>query len=427
MLRKGILLLVIAIFSWGCNNALRSNYTSVRLSQPVAEYLADQQLVVHNNQPKLETRQAKIHAPLADSFYHLQYRKLAGTSLILEVTDSIGRIRNLAIPQTKLSAFPVGLSTTTTPIIIAGILTQRDNSSYSDWTDLAAIGFSIVSLGSDLLAFPLIKLAYPNSHYAVPNNFVIKNVNDVVTLDTSDKNKIFTVTAPVNPDVTPYLNADFQKVTFQYAGLHAGYGLFHRSISQPNDPKLTAAPWFALEFNIQPRKDFRWGIHNTWTQSNSFKSNVTSMQIAYVDHNLRSGQLICGVGLGLGMSSRTASPNITETSQSLDFRKLGNDSQVIIEKTFIPNQRYFFTPFSGFIQYENHISKSMGYSLCFRMTQIESHADYLTRKTLKTTEIIAPGITAERTQNIGSIDRESYTAKNMVFQFNVGLNIRITQ
>jgi hypothetical protein len=65
--------------------------------------------------------------------------------------------------------------------------------------------------------------------------------------------------------------------------------------------------------------------------------------------------------------------------------------------------------------------------LGFRFSQIKSSTPYNVTESLLTKEQIAPGIYAERQQNIGSQFRETLHDKNMVFQFNLGLKYKLNQ
>ena len=426
MFPKRIFPILACLLFLGCNSAFRSSHTSVRLSPPVAEYLSQQTLLIHNNQPKLQTRQVTLQAPYADSFYTLRYRKLSGNSLILEVSDSTGKMRNVAIPQTKLKAFPIALTTTATPLILGGIFSYRDPIQSYYWDDLAAIGIAFFNASTDALAIPLTKLIYRHQHYAVPTSFVLSDLQAVQTLDTLDKAKLFTITAPVNPHVTPYLDADYQKLHQVHFSANGGYGWTHKSSSNGGSlATLPNCPWYALEFNVQTQENFRWGMHHMRNQDTRFNTNITSLQIAYVNNYLRNASLTCGVGIGFGSFKRNQAENLSLTSNLLNGKRLGPDSLVLIEKEFIPNLQYFFTPLSGFIQYERNLGTDVAWIVGFRMTQIKAHTDYYTRQSLQTWEEIAPGITAERIQNIGYRERESSTSTYMVFQGTIGLKIRI--
>lgn len=425
MLRKCLFSFSLVLLFASCNSAFRSSHTSVRLSPPVAEYLSQQTLLIHNNQPKLQTRQVTLQAPFADSFYTLRYRKLSGNSLILEVSDSTGKMRNVAIPQTKLKAFPVGLTTTATPLTLAAYYSQRDPWSSDIWGDAIMIGISIFNLGTDALTIPLVKLANKNSQYAVPKNFTLTNLNDVLTLDTNNKTQLYSIAAPVNPQITPFLDADFQKKQQIFIQGNMGVGLYHRSTSTPAtlNPDLRISPWYAVDFQVQTSNEFAWGFYHLRSLQDNIQSTVTSPQIAYVNNHLQKAKLVCGVGVGLGTFKRSFAPDVNQTSTLLNGRTLGADSIVMIRKEFIPNLQYLFIPVSGFVQYERELGKSLALTIGMRITRIQTNADYYNYQYLKTWEVIAPGITAERVQNLGFVDRDRYSAQNMLFHLNAGLKI----
>lgn len=426
MLRKCLFIISIALLFASCNSAFRSSHTSVQLSTPVAEYLSQQNLLIHNNQPKLVTRQPKIYAHPYDSSYYLQYRKLTGTSVILEVSDTTGKMRNIAIPQTKLKAFPVALTTTVTPVIAVGFLANRNpHSRYNNWDALALVAIGVLNFSTDALTIPLVYLVNKHQPYAVPRSFSLSDLSTVETVDTFQKEKLYTITAPVNPHVTPYLNAEFQKTFPVFLNASAGYGLVERAFSQSSEPRLGESPWYSFELQIQPSNNFRWGMHHTRNQPTDFQCNTTTLQMAYVNHSLPRSTLSVGLGAGLGSFKRKSAPDLSDTSKLYFNRKLGADSIILIKREFIPNLQYFFPPIAGFIQYENQLTQAVSLTLDFRITRIESHIDYATTQNLKTREVIAPGITSERIQNIGFNQIESFKTKNTLYQFNMGLKIRL--
>jgi hypothetical protein len=427
MLRKCLFSFSLVLLFASCNSAFRSSNTSIRLSPPVAEYLSQQTLLIHNNQPKLQTRQVTLQAPYADSFYTLTYRKLSGNSLILEVSDSSGKMRNIAIPQTKLKAFPVALTTTATPLTLAAYYSQRVPWSSDIWGDVIMIGISIFNLGTDALTIPLVKLTNKNSRYAVPQNYSLTNLNDVLTLDTNNKTQLYSIAAPVNPQITPFLDADFQKKQQIFIQGNIGVGLFHRSTSTPAtlNPDLRISPWYAVDFQVQTSNEFAWGFYHLRSLQNNLQSTVTSPQIAYVNNHLKKAKLVCGVGVGLGTFKRSFAPDVNQSSTLLNGRTLGADSVVMIRKEFIPNLQYLFIPASGFVQYERELGKSLALTIGMRITRIQTNTDYLNYEYLKTWEVIAPGVTAERVQNLGFVTRDRYSAQNMLFHFNTGLKIRL--
>jgi hypothetical protein len=71
------------------------------------------------------------------------------------------------------------------------------------------------------------------------------------------------------------------------------------------------------------------------------------------------------------------------------------------------------------------LGKSLALTIGMRITRIQTNTDYLNYEYLKTWEVIAPGVTAERVQNLGFVTRDRYSAQNMLFHFNTGLKIRL--
>ncbi|MFM8995854.1 MAG: hypothetical protein ACKOI1_06355, partial [Bacteroidota bacterium] len=253
----------------------------------------------------------------------------------------------------------------------------------------------------------------------------LSDLSSVETVDTRQKEPLYTMTAPVNPHVTPYLNAEYQKTFPVFLNASAGYGLVGRAFSESPEPRLGESPWYSFELQIQPSKNFRWGMQHTRNQPSDFQCNTTTLQMAYVNHSLPGSTLSVGLGAGLGSFKRKSAPDLSDSSKLYHNRTLGADSIILIKREFIPNLQFFFPPIAGFIQYENQLTQAVSLTLDFRITRIESHIDYATTQNLKTREVIAPGITSERIQNIGFKQIESYKSKNTLYQFNMGLKIRL--
>jgi hypothetical protein len=425
-MRNLLILCLVSTLTMGCNNLYRSNYTSVTLSKPVAEYLNQQTLTVHNNKPNPTIRKAQVIEPYLDTNYRLQYRRLAGTNLILEVIDSQGNRRNIAIPQTKLTAFPIAFTTTIAPIVVTKLLQYDDPDAYYDYTSEVAVGVTILSALTDALFVPATKLAARNRQFAVPKTFVLNNLDQVQTLDTSNP-KLYTIAQPINPNITPYLDANWQKHTRVFLGAYAGYGLVHHSTSVIPATKLKPSNWYSVALSLQSRPNLRWGVRYDWSKTPEFQTNATSMQLAYVSNETPNAKLIYGLGAGFGSFTRIASNNFTTIVDILNNRKLGNDSSVVTVNTFIPGQTHYFLPFSVFIQYEAAITKNINVTLGVRMASVSSITSFNSQDYLRTNEVIAPGITAERQQNINYPRTITLNSKNMSFQGNIGLNFLITK
>jgi hypothetical protein len=164
MFKRCIYPILACILFFGCNNAYRASYTSISVTKPVADYLSNQTLTIHNNQPNAKTRKVQIQSPYTDTFYNLRFKKIAATTIILEISDSTGKIRNVAIPQTKLKAYPIAYTTTFTPAISALLLssTPESNNPYSVNTAIAT-GITIFSAANDLIMLPITQLFYRNN------------------------------------------------------------------------------------------------------------------------------------------------------------------------------------------------------------------------------------------------------------------------
>jgi hypothetical protein len=427
MLIRHIYPILASLLFLGCNNAYRANYTSISVTKPVADYLSNQTLTIHNNKPNTKTRNVKIHAPFTDTFYKLNFKKIAATTVILEVSDSTGKIRNVAIPQTKLRAYPIGATTTTTPIIVAHLLKQRNPDSYYDYPGEIATGIAILSVINDAIYYPALQIMARNRQFTVPKTFVLNDLSQVQTLDTNNPNQIYTITQPVNPNITPYLDADFQKHTQVFLAANAGYGFVHRSSRTSYTEKLSPSPWFNVELNFQGQPALRWGLRYDWSKTNAFFSNTTSLQLAYVNTHLKNANLICGVSAGVGRFTRLLGNDFSLTSDIFLNRKLGADSFVITRNEFVPNQSNYYLPLSAFIQYESLLAKDVSLTLGVRICSMSSFSTYSSKEFLKTTETIAPGITAERWQNINYPKSVTHESQNLSFQCQIGLNFLISQ
>jgi len=427
MLISRIYPILACIVFLGCNNVYRASYTNISVSKPVADYLSNQTLTIHNNKPNRKTRKVQIQSSFTDTFYKLHFKKIAATTVILEISDSTGKIRNIAIPQTKLRAYPIGASTTTTPIIVAHILKQRSPNSYYDYSGEVASGIAILSILNDAFYYTVLQITARNRQFTVPKTFVLSDLSQVQTLDTNYTNQIYNITLPVNPKITPYLDADFQKHTQVFLASKAGYGFVHRSSLTSFTEKLSSSPWFNVELNFQGQPELRWGLRYDWSKTNAFFSNMASLQLAYVNTHLKNANLICGVSAGIGRFTRHLGNDFSLTSDILLNRKLGADSFVITQNEFIPNQSNYFLPLSAIIQYENMLAKDVRLTLGVRICSMSSFSTYSSKDFLKTTETIAPGITAERWQNINKPKSITHESQNLSFQCQIGLNFLISQ
>ena len=427
MFPKHIYPILASLLFLGCNNAYRANYTSISLTKPVADYLSNQTLTIHNNKPNTKTRKVQIQSSYTDTLYKLHFKKIAATTVILEISDSTGKIRNVAIPQTKLRAYPIGTTTTTTPIIVAQIMKQHNPDSYYDYSGEIASGIAILSVLNDAIFYPVLQISARNRQFTVPKTFVLNDLSQVQTLDTNNPNQIYTITQPVNPHITPYLDADFQKHTQVFLAANAGYGFVHRSSRTSYTEKLPPSPWFNVELNFQGQPSLRWGLRYDWSKTNAFFSNMAALQLAYVNTHLKNANLICGVSAGVGRFTRHLGNDFVLSSNILLNRKLGADSFVITRNEFVPNQSNYYLPLSAFIQYESLLAKDVSLTLGVRICSMSSFSTYSSKEFLKTTETIAPGITAERWQNINYPKSVTHESQNLSFQCQIGLNFLISQ
>jgi hypothetical protein len=310
---------------------------------------------------------------------------------------------------------------------VAHLLKQRSPDSYNDYSGEIATGIAILSVINDAIYYPVLQISARNRQFTVPKTFVLNDLSQVQTLDTKNPNQLYTVTQPVNPTITPYLDADFQKHTQVFLAANAGYGFVHRSSRTSFTEKLSPSPWFNVELNFQGQSTLRWGLRYDWSKTNDFFSNMTSLQLAYVNTHLKNANLICGVGAGIGRFTRHLGNNYIESSDILLNRKLGADSFVITQNEFVPNQSNYYLPLSACIQYESMLAKDVSLTLGVRICSMSSFSTYSSEEFLKTTESITPGITAERWQNINYPKSVTHESQNLSFQCQIGLNFLISQ
>ena len=433
MFKRCIYPILACILLFGCNNAYRASYTSISVTKPVADYLSNQTLTIHNNQPNAKTRKVQIQSPYTDTFYNLRFKKIAATTIILEISDSTGKIRNVAIPQTKLKAYPIAYTTTVTPAVSVLLLssTPESNNPYYNnpyYINTAiATGITIFSAANDLIMFPITQLFYRNNQYTVPKTFVLRDIQSVTTLDTQNNEAIFEIALPINPNVTPYLDANYQKQQQIYIQPSIGYGLVHEKYNNSPGTSLPPTIWYNIECNVQSHPNLQWGLILNTTKHKDFQTSMGSMQLAYVNNSIKNGTLICGIGAGLGGFTRKFAPDWIESTPVFEQRVLGSDSLLMIQRAFVANQTHNYIPLHGFVQFEKKIGSNTSFTSTLRFTEITSFVDYQVQRELHTQEIIAPGFVANRTQEIGPKKMEVYNGKNLIFQLSAGLKIQINR
>ncbi len=200
-------ILSLSLILFSCNSAFRAQNTHVVLSKQVAEYLSTKELIVHNNSTeKLITRTATIQE--TDTLYQLTYNKLKGDAVILQITDDSGKMRNVAIPQMKLSAYPVLLSSTISPTLTVYALTFPGRNYHTDYMLLL---YNPIAAAIDAFAGRVIFRTRKHARYTVPNTYRIANLTDVTTIDTANNQLLLEIPIPVNPNPTNYLTQDYRK------------------------------------------------------------------------------------------------------------------------------------------------------------------------------------------------------------------------
>lgn len=181
-----ILLFAVVIFALlfcGCNSAFRPSKTQIRISQDVANYLAKTEMVIHDNKIKNQ-----VERPIQLEYLNndtqqpqLTYKRVKGKIVILQIKDSLGYMRNIAIPQVKLSAYPLLFSTTISPTITYFLLSSPHN---QERNFFIAIIYQAIVINIDAYAGAASMLAKRHARYVVPSSFAINKLSEVVTLDT---------------------------------------------------------------------------------------------------------------------------------------------------------------------------------------------------------------------------------------------------
>lgn len=396
----------------------RSTSTHIPVTKEVANYLQHQSLTIHKNKENSKNRSITIQENPYDTMMLLRFKKLSGQTLILEISDSTGKIRNIAIPQTKLNAYPLLLTTTTTPVLIGSALSKSKNDRNEDeW----ATALSILAIGYDVASAAIIKGLYPHAKYQVAPGFQIDKLSAVTILDTNG-NRVFEVPTPLNPKPSIYLDANYQKHPQVYLGASMGGILQHEDFSDHPSSTLTNSPWYNLTFDIQTNANFKWGLHYSAHISKSSEANITSLQMGYIQP-LKTGSLNYGIGLGIGFFERLKGDNLQQISTIWNSRKITGDSSVLIDFVFLPNTKHYYVPVTGYIGYSAPLNKIIDFTASVQGTSVGSFSDFTTTERLIYTEDVAPGVTAERSLQTKDDFRTTFRTQNMVFQFNVGLKM----
>jgi len=432
-----IFFLVIAVFGvflCGCNSAYRSSKTRIIISKEVANELSNKQMIVHNNSPKKRIeRTVTLENSENDTQFQLTYKKLKGNILILQITDSTDQIRNVAIPQVRLAAYPLLISTSVTPTLNFFVLKSqyRDN-----LIDALTIIYNILSASIDSYTGTAVLLAKKHGRYIVPQSFKLSNVSDVKTIDPSNQSQLLDVPIPINPNPTPYLTQNYKKKWQYIFSIGSSYGLSHESsrkmlesqillVSQPSrvylPNKIPPGEWYSASILIQPNSHFQWGYSYHSKLDPNLSSNFLLNEIGYLIP-IKKGVLNIGGGLGWGMTKRNHENKYTDSFNTYKNKRLGKDTLLEEAYTFIPNFSYSFMPINGHIQFIYPIRKNLEITASFSYTRIPSYSDFYKTEAILSTEQISPTAVVYKREVI-TLDR--VTAKSINQLYSLGLSLRI--
>jgi hypothetical protein len=425
---------VFGVFLCGCNSAYRSSKTRIIISKEVAHELSNTEMIIHDNKPKKRIERTVTLENLEnDTQFQLTYKKLKGDILILQIKDSKGQFRNVAIPQVRLAAYPLLISTTVTPTLNFFVLKSqyRDN-----LIDALTVIYNILSTSIDSYTGTAVLLAKRHRRYIVPQSFKLSNVSDVKTVDSSNQSQLLDVPVPINHNPTPYLTQNYKKKWQYIFSIGSSYGLSHESsrkmlesqillVSQPSrvylPNKIPPGPWYNASILIQPNSHYQWGYSYHSKLDSNFSSNFLLNEIGYLIP-IKKGVLNIGGGLGWGITKRNHENNYTDSFNTYKNKRLGKDTLLEEAYTFIPNYSYAFMPINAHIQFIYPIKKNLEITASFSCTRIPSYSDFYKTEAILSTEHVSPSAVVYKREVI-TLDR--VTAKSINQLYSLGLSLRI--
>lgn len=418
-------ILSLSLILFSCNSAFRAQNTHVVLSKTVAEYLSTKELIVHNNSTeKLITRTATIQE--TDTLYQLTYNKLQGDAVILQITDDSGKMRNVAIPQMKLSAYPVLLSSTISPTLTVYALTFPGRNYHTDYILLL---YNPIAAAIDAFAGRVIIRTRKHARYTVPNTYRIANLTDVTTIDTANNQLLLEIPIPVNPNPTNYLTQDYRKKCEYAFSLGSSFGSTHETsttylysqtsrVNLPN--KIDNGIWATAGIHFQPNSHFQWGY--------SFHSNINpNLSINFLLNHvgfvvpLKKGSVEIGCGLGFGTTRRIRGNSYCDSFDSYIKYPLKTNQLLEESYSFIPSI-HVFAPINGHIQFIYPLKNRFEIAATFNGFKMPSYNLFEKSETVLTKDQITPNIVAYR--------REEFTFNNITVKsthrlFSIGLSLRL--
>jgi hypothetical protein len=396
----------------------------------VAKYLHHKEVVIHNNDSRKNIfRKVSIEVPReSDSLYRLKFKKIKGETLILEITDSSQNIRNIAIPQSKLKAYPVTLSTTIFPVTGFGLASVEGDGKKFAETIVVLVG--LLSVTTDLIAVPLSQPLFPHQPWTVPPEFTLKNIADVTPVYRKNSENLFEISKPINPNPSAFLNKNYQKKQRFNAQFSMGYGIpDYRKLSTADlskrSSRMNASPWMNGEFNIQTSSKFQWGFYTAASMEPTTKSSVSALQMGFINQIQPNAHITFGVGAGLGSFTRLEANSFTDSINRYNNKILRGDSMLHTTYAFKPDEKHNFMPITMYLQYSHKLHRYVNFNVGLRATKFNSYFDYTKTQVLKNSETIAPGIIALRSQMIGEPEEELTKTKNIVYQMQLGFTFTL--
>jgi hypothetical protein len=386
--------------------------------------------VIHNNDSRKNIfRKVSIEVPReSDSLYRLKFKKIKGETLILEITDSSQNIRNIAIPQSKLKAYPVTLSTTIFPVTGFGLASVEGDGKKFAETIVVLVG--LLSVTTDLIAVPLSQPLFPHQPWTVPPEFTLKNIADVTPVYRKNSENLFEISKPINPNPSAFLNKNYQKKQRFNAQFSMGYGIpDYRKLSTADlskrSSRMNASPWMNGEFNIQTSSKFQWGFYTAASMEPTTKSSVSALQMGFIHQIQPNAHITFGVGAGLGSFTRLEANSFTDSINRYNNKILRGDSMLHTTYAFKPDEKHNFMPITMYLQYSHKLHRYVNFNVGLRATKFNSYFDYTKTQVLKNSETIAPGIIALRSQMIGEPEEDLTKTKNIVYQMQLGFTFTL--
>ena len=421
---------LVFLLTTSCNSAFRANSTFIRVSPSVAKYLHHKEVVIHNNDSRKNIfRKVSIEVPReSDSLYRLKFKKIKGETLILEITDSSQNIRNIAIPQSKLKAYPVTLSTTIFPVTGFGLASVEGDGKKFAESIVVLVG--LLSVTTDLIAVPLSQPLFPHQPWTVPPEFTLKNIADVTPVYRKNSENLFEISKPINPNPSAFLNKNYQKKQRFNAQFSMGYGIpDYRKLSTADlskrSSRMNTSPWMNGEFIIQTSSKFQWGFYTAASMEPTTKSSVSALQMGFIHQIQPNAHITFGVGAGLGSFTRLEANSFTDSINRYNNKILRGDSMLHTTYAFKPDEKHNFMPITMYLQYSHKLHRYVNFNVGLRATKFNSYFDYTKTQVLKNSETIAPGIIALRSQMIGEPEEELTKTKNIVYQMQLGFTFTL--